>query len=192
MKVFNEEVRRHRGYEAVKAAFEKIYPEALELIEHDIVRIDTREPRWDRHRVLHDGELREVRIGGIDITVEASSVNYVSTSGYKVIFGVRTDKEGYIDMGKLAKKFKEKMSSIKETIEVHERNMEIRERQRESRHVNAEVLDKLVEEGLLEHIYEVTERSDGFEVSLHLKDESELRSYLEWKNGILARREVKA
>jgi hypothetical protein len=178
--------------DAVKNAFEKIYPEALEIIKHDIVRIDTREPRWDMYKVFHDGELKMVRIGGIDITIEADAANYFSKSGYKLRLGVRTDKEGYIDMGKLAKKLKEKMSYVKEIIEVHERNCEIRESKLQSRRSNAEVLDRLVEEGVLEHIYQVDEKSDGFEVSLHLKNEEELRSYLAFKKQLQENREVEA
>ena len=191
IKVFNETLNTYRLTKTLKALSADIAPSVVELLDHDAIFVKSRDAAWDAPLIKREDEeyYRMIRVGGIDVTVEASTVNL--TRGPKISFGVRTDKEGNIDLGKLAEKFAARWDEIQDLISLHDNNMKERRRRQEKRRSNAEVVDKLVEEGLLKNIREVTERSDGFEASIILMDEEELRAYLKFKNELLTSIEVK-
>ena len=190
MKVDNTELTQYNLLGKVKDIFSHILPDAVELLDHESVRLTTRTPRWDKNHAVIDGEKVYFRTGGIDVTVHADTVNY--SVGHKITFGVRTDNDGTIDLGTLAEKFAVRWDEIKDLIDLHDNNNRKREENSLKRRANSEIVDKMKEDGLIEHIYEVTETSTGFRVELNLKNEDELRSYLTFKNDLVSKREVTA
>ena len=189
MKVHNTKLKMSSFYSVLKNAFTELAPEVVELMDSDAVQITTRQPDWDA-RYRSDSKLIA---GGVDVCVQPDPVNYsYNNSEDKIRFGVRTNADGEIDLGKLAGKFMSRIDEIKKSVERHGRNIRIREEKIQKRRANGEVLDRLKEEGVIDNIFEYDEKSTGFETSILLKDEIEVRAFAAFKKQLLACREVNA
>lgn len=180
MKVSNTEFKRHTVSKKLKELCTGV-PELLPLLDHEIVTVDTRMPNYDAKHTQN--------IGGIDVTVQYDCVTY-HNNGERLRFGVRTDQDGMIDIGKLIKKFRANLDKIRKFIEIHERNIRIRRELREKRVANGEILSKLKDEGLIKSMYEFDEKPEGFKTTLTLKDEEELRAFIAFKKRLEERRDM--
>lgn len=155
-----------------------LLPEHKELLEHECVSCVVHHASW---RSKHS-------IGGIDIKVEPRGIlNWNSGRGCR--FGVRTGKDGLIDMQKLADKVRGKLEEIKELTDLDDINRAIREERESRRRANVDLVVALVEEGVIGR-YELEESADGFKAKINLLDEEEIRAFASFRNRIMKRREM--
>jgi hypothetical protein len=163
----------------IHAALEPLVPDLDKIWMSKYFEASITRPNWNAKWK----NLNEVKVGGINIKVFANSINGWNTVR-ELKFGVRVDKDGAIDIGKLAEKINVRRGDIDNIIALAEENERIRDERLDKRIANADILDKLVGEGLIGHIYEVTEMHDGFRVEMDLKDEYELRAFLKFKKDV--------
>jgi len=187
MKINNTKLKMASFYSELKKAFAELAPEVNELLDSDAVQITTRQPDWD-------SSFRsdcKIIMGGIDVCIQPESATYTYYSSEdKIRFGVRTDKDGNVDLGKLAGKFMSRLDDIKKAIERNDRNIRVREENLKRRVANGEILSKLKDEGVIDCISDYDESSRGVETSILLVDEDEIRAFVAFKNQLIACREV--
>ena len=156
---------------------------AEELLESDCVVIHSRQPSW-RMRHRRNGKV-DHEIGGIDIRVEPWSAIQGHPGPDPIVFGVRTDHDGMIDLGKLANKFSDKIEEIRLAVKQHDENVEYREKARQSEASRRETLAKLEDEGTIEDTYEYSSVSNGYKASITLENSGEIIMFEDFKKKLL-------
>jgi len=178
MKVDNSKLKT---FKQIKNVLAKLVPDFMEIIDHKRVCIKPRDPSWNAPN-------NQV-IGGIDLDVELAGVRH--GIGQDIIrMGVRTDKDGLIDMGKLSAKISlqlNKMKSFCVNSDANEKkNFANYRRQRD----NDEILCLLDQDGIISKD-DYVPSEDGFYVTFELLSKEELLEFVSFKNSMIKRRKAK-
>lgn len=132
---------------------------------------------------------------GINFRIDKEEIVNPESGGTKTVdsigFGIRTDNDGMLDMGKLADKFNDNRDGILEFIAHEARNQEERDRRRDERHRKCDVTQSLCDEGILDPIDDSVEETDSnYKLTLVLETDEELREAALFYKRIRDRRKM--
>lgn len=193
MKIHNNDLGAGHGG-AIKHVISVLTPIVSgieEIVHHRYASLETQVPVWEKR--IHGRN----SYGGINFQIDQYGFTNPENSFTKVVktirFGIRTDKEGYLDMDKLAAKFNKRLEEIREIMISNIKLDQERDQRREEWYKNIDVVQAMKEEGLIGADDVVEETECNFHFTMVFETEEELRDACKYYNGVRsARKEVEA
>jgi len=166
-------------------------PDIEDIVGDRYAMLRTQDPAYEKK---YD-PVNPQKYGGINFSMDRMEFACKENNNFRIVetirFGVRTDKEGYLDIEKLAKKFNDNMERIEAAIASNKAYLEERERRFEAWHKNIDIVYAMRDEGLLDENDAVEETNCTFEFTMVFRSEEELRDAAEYYLEVKKNREIK-